>query len=178
MTKIPVVTVGIIIISDRAFKKKYPDLSIPKIKKFLSTHIRNPLRIHEEIIKDCQGLIESRLKTLCDQQQCAFVLTSGGTGPSRRDVTPEATVRVCEKLLPGMSEVMRQASFDQVATAMLSRQISGVRKKTLIINLPGNPKAIATCLNAIFPAIPDCLDLIGAANIITTKKVKVYRHKQ
>ncbi len=178
MNKTPPIAVGILVVSDRAFQGKYQDLCAQEIKKTLFACIQNPIKIFSDVIADSQKLIESKIKAFCDKKHCGLVITAGGTGPAKRDVTPEATARVCKKILPGLAEAMRLASVEKVPTAMLSRQIAGIRGKSLVINLPGNPKAAQTCLEAIFPAIPDCLDLIGAPKMTTTNKIKAYRHKK
>jgi molybdopterin adenylyltransferase len=119
------------------------------------------------MVPDERSQIESALIELADSQGCCLVLTAGGTGPAARDVTPEATEAVCGRILPGFGELMRKASLEEVPTAILSRQLAGTRGRTLIVNLPGRPSSIRTCLNAVFPAIPYCLDLLGAYRLDT-----------
>jgi molybdopterin adenylyltransferase len=124
-----------------------------------------------QVIPDEQPVIEATLKELCDRESCCLVVTTGGTGPARRDVTPEATAAVCSKMLPGFGELMRAVSLRAVPTAILSRQTAGIRGRTLIVNLPGKPSAIRECLLAVFPAIPDCLDLIEGPFLTTNQSV-------
>ena len=136
-------------------------------------------RPSRRIIADEKPLIEQALKSLCDDEQCCLVVTTGGTGPALRDVTPEATESVCEKMMPGFGELMRKVSLEKVPTAILSRQTAGIRGGSLIVNLPGQPRAIAECLDAIFPAIPYCIDLIGGPFLTTEEsKIKAFRPKK
>jgi len=131
------------------------------------------------VIADDQALIASTLTSLADDEGCCLIITTGGTGPAVRDVTPEATEAVCDKMLPGFGELMRQESLKFVPTAILSRQTAGIRAQSLIINLPGKPSAIADCLNAVFPAVPYCIDLIGGAYLQTDpKQCSVFRPKK
>ena len=131
------------------------------------------------MIPDEQHLIESTIKQMADKEHCSLIVTTGGTGPAPRDVTPEATESVCHKMLPGFGELMRQESLKYVPTAILSRQTAGIRGKSLVVNLPGKPKSIRECLDAVFPAIPYCIDLIGGAFIETKPELmKVFRPKQ
>ncbi|MBX7122655.1 MAG: molybdopterin adenylyltransferase [Opitutaceae bacterium] len=159
--------IGILNISDRASAGIYEDIPGKACLELLREWISSPFEIDYRVIPDDRATIEAELKRLCDDVGCALVVTTGGTGPATRDVTPEATIAVCEKLLPGFGEQMRSASLRQVPTAILSRQTAGIRKKTLIVNLPGRPKAIRENLEAVFPAIPYCIDLIGGARIET-----------
>ncbi|MDE1568284.1 molybdopterin adenylyltransferase [Aquabacter sediminis] len=161
------VRIGIVTISDRASAGTYDDLSGPAIEAWLRRVITSPWDPRRLIIPD--GLVSVRdcLRLLCDEEQLDLILTSGGTGPAPRDLTPEALAEVIQKPLPGFGEAMRSASLAEVPTAILSRQEAGVRGRTLIIALPGKPAAIATCLNAVFAAVPYCLDLIGAGRIET-----------
>lgn len=130
-------------------------------------------------IPDEQDTIEETLMELCDKEKCCLVVTTGGTGPARRDVTPEATENVCEKMMPGFGELMRSVSLQYVPTAILSRQTAGIRGKSLIINLPGKPKSIRQCLDAVFPAVPYCIDLIEGPYLECNEEViKVFRPKQ
>ncbi|MGG7047946.1 MULTISPECIES: molybdopterin adenylyltransferase [unclassified Campylobacter] len=171
--------IGILTLSDRASEGVYEDLSGPAIKQVLSEWITSEVEYIYEIIPDEYELICERLKFMCDEVGCDLVLTTGGTGPALRDVTPEATEAVCEKMMPGFGELMRAASLKYVPTAILSRQTAGIRGHALIVNLPGNPKAIRECLEPIFPAIPYCIDLIEGAFIQTDENVmKVFRPKQ
>lgn len=159
--------IGILNISDRASAGIYEDIPGKACLELLREWISSQFEIDYRVIPDDRATIEAELKRLCDDVGCALVVTTGGTGPATRDVTPEATIAVCEKLLPGFGEQMRSASLRQVPTAILSRQTAGIRKKTLIVNLPGRPKAIRENLEAVFPAIPYCIDLIGGARIET-----------
>lgn len=159
--------IGILNISDRASAGIYEDIPGKACLELLREWISSPFEIDYRVIPDDRATIEAELKRLCDDVGCALVVSTGGTGPATRDVTPEATIAVCEKLLPGFGEQMRSASLRQVPTAILSRQTAGIRKKTLIVNLPGRPKAIRENLEAVFPAIPYCIDLIGGARIET-----------
>ena len=156
-------TIGILTISDRASAGTYEDLSGPAIRDTFNDYLSSPWRDEYLCIADEQPLIEASLITLADEKKCDLIVTTGGTGPAPRDVTPEATENVCEKMMPGFGELMRQESLKYVPTAILSRQTAGIRGSSLIVNLPGKPKAIRQCLDAVFPAIPYCLDLIGAA---------------
>lgn len=161
------IRIGIVTVSDRASKGVYEDLGGPAIRQCLEEILASPWQAVPRLIPDEQPIIEQTLKELCDQENCCLVVTTGGTGPARRDVTPEATEAVCDKLLDGFGEQMRAVSLKVVPTAILSRQIAGIRGRTLMINLPGRPASIRVCLGAVFPAIPYCLDLIGAARIET-----------
>jgi len=159
------VRIGILTVSDRVFRDEYPDQGGPAIRRFLTQVIASPWEAIERIVPDEQPLIEKTLVQLCDIQACCLIMTTGGTGPAPRDVTPDATMAVCQKLLPGFGELMRAVSWATVPTAILSRQIAGIRAKTLIINLPGRPRAVSECLNAVFPAVPDCLDLLNGPRL-------------
>lgn len=152
--------IGILTVSDRASDGRYEDRSGPAIRAWLQNALSVPWQEHYRVIADEQTLIESTLRELCDEHGCTLVVTTGGTGPAVRDVTPEATEAVCSKLLPGFGELMRTVSLRSVPTAILSRQTAGIRGRSLIVNLPGKPAAIAECLAAVFPAIPYCLDLV------------------
>jgi len=156
---------GIVTISDRASKVIYEDRGGPAVQDYLKAHIADDWLAVSKIIPDDQATIEHTLRTLADEEHCSLIITTGGTGPAPRDVTPEATVAVCEKLLPGLGEVMRRISIEYVPTAMLSRQTTGIRGRALIINLPGSPKAIAQCLDAIIIVIPHCIELIGGPKV-------------
>lgn len=160
-----VIKIGILTISDRASGGIYEDKATPEIKSVLQSYIKNECEFFCELIPDEFDFICEKLKFLAISRACDLILTSGGTGPALRDITPEATHAVCEKMLPGFGELMRAKSLEFVPTAILSRQSAGIYQKSLIINLPGNPKAIKECLEPIFPAIPYCLDLIGAGYI-------------
>jgi molybdopterin adenylyltransferase len=171
--------VGIVSISDRAAGGVYRDAGIPALKEWLASAIASPpIRYEERLIPDEQPLIESALVALVDQKGCHLVLTTGGTGPAPRDVTPEATLAVAEKVMPGFGEQMRAVSLKYVPTAILSRQVAVVRKQALIINLPGQPKAIKETLDGVFAAVPYCIDLIGGPYIETREAVvKAFRPK-
>lgn len=169
-------TIGILNISDRASAGIYEDTPGKACMALLKEWISTPFEIDYRVIPDDRMAIEGELRRLSDEVGCALVVTTGGTGPAARDVTPEATIAVCEKLMPGFGEQMRSVSLGHVPTAILSRQTAGIRKKTLIVNLPGRPKAIRENLEAVFPAIPYCIDLIGGARIDTwPNAMKVFR---
>jgi len=155
------IRIGIINVSDRASKGIYGDIPGQAIVSTLTEYLKSPWEKEYAIIPDEQNLIEQTMKEMADQRKCCLIITSGGTGPALRDVTPEATEAVCTKMLPGFGEMMRSESLKYVPTAILSRQVAGIRNQTLIVNLPGKPKAIRQCLDAVFPAIPYCIDLIG-----------------
>jgi molybdopterin adenylyltransferase len=154
------IKIGIINVSDRASQGVYEDIPGKIILSTLKEYIKSTWHEVYSIVPDEQKLIEETLIRMCDNDACCLVVTSGGTGPSRRDVTPEATTAVCDKMMPGFGEQMRAISLKHVPTAILSRQTAGIRNKTLIVNLPGKPKAIRECLDAVFPAIPYCIDLL------------------
>jgi molybdopterin adenylyltransferase len=154
--------IGLVTVSDRASAGVYQDLGGPAMVDWLTKALVTPWRAVTRVISDDQDVIEATLKELADVEGCGLILTTGGTGPAPRDVTPEATEAVCDKMMPGYGELMRTASLKVVPTAILSRQTAGIRGSSLIINLPGKPSAIADCLEAVFPATPYCLDLIGA----------------
>ena len=171
--------VGIVSISDRASAGVYRDEGIPALREWLNAAIASPVwREETRLIADEQPLIEGTLKDLADRKGCHLVLTTGGTGPAPRDVTPEATLAVAEKVMPGFGEQMRAVSLKYVPTAILSRQVAVVRGRCLIINLPGQPKAIKETLDGIFAAVPYCIDLIGGPYIETHEAaVKAFRPK-
>lgn len=171
--------IGVVTISDRASKGIYEDISGKAIIDYLKDVIITPFEIEYRVIPDERDLIEKTLIELADEKGCSLILTTGGTGPAPRDVTPEATEAVCEKMLPGFGELMRQVSLKQVPTAILSRQTAGIRGSCLIVNLPGKPQSIKVCLDAVMPAIPYCIDLIGGAYIDTDpNKIKAFRPKK
>ncbi len=159
--------IGILTVSDRASKGIYRDESGPGIIAVLQELLVTPWRPVTRLVPDERRRIEAALIDLADSQGCCLVLTAGGTGPAARDVTPEATMAVCERILPGFGELMRKVSLEEVPTAILSRQLAGTRRRTLIVNLPGRPSSIRTCLNAVLPAIPYCLDLMGGYRLDT-----------
>lgn len=170
--------IGVLTLSDRASAGVYADESGIAIQKILKEWIIGDLEFIYKVIPDEYDMIVSSLEDMC-KEDCDIVFTTGGTGPAPRDVTPEATEAVCEKMLPGFGELMRSSSLKYVPTAILSRQTAGIKDQSLIINLPGQPKAIKECLEPIFPAIPYCLDLIGAAYIECDENImKVFRPKK
>ena len=161
--------IGVVTVSDRASRGEYEDLGGPAIADYLKEVLTSPWQSVPRVISDDQSLIESTLKELCDDEGCCLVVTTGGTGPARRDVTPEATEAVSEKMMHGFGELMRKVSLEKVPTAILSRQTACIRGKSLIVNLPGKPKAISECLDAVFPAIPYCIDLIEGPRLTTNE---------
>ena len=170
--------IGILTVSDRASRGIYEDLGGPAIRAWLDKVLASPWEAVPRVIPDEQAEIERTLVELCDGEGCCLVVTTGGTGPAPRDVTPEATEAVCQKMLPGFGELMRTASLKFVPTAILSRQTAGIRGGALIVNLPGKPSAIADCLDAVFPAVPYCIDLIGGPRLETDPEVcKAFRPK-
>jgi len=174
----PSALIGIVTVSDRASRGEYEDLGGPAIVSYLTAVLASAWQPLSMVIADDQILIEQTLRALADQG-CCLIVTTGGTGPAPRDVTPEATERVCEKILPGFGELMRKVSLEKVPTAILSRQTAGILGQTLIVNLPGQPKAIAECLDAVFPAIPYCIDLIGGPRLETEpNRMVAFRPKQ
>lgn len=154
------ISIGIVTVSDRASKGIYEDKGGPAIAEWLGKALSCAWNPVARVIPDEQPLIEATLKELADVEGCALIVTTGGTGPAPRDITPEATEAVCEKMMPGFGELMRAVSLKVVPTAILSRQTAGIRGRSLIINLPGKPSAIGDCLEAVMPAIPYCIDLI------------------
>ena len=172
------IRIGIVTVSDRASQGIYQDLGGPAIREQLEKILSSSWQAVARTIPDEQPVIEATLKELCDVDGCCLVVTTGGTGPAQRDVTPEATAAVCEKILDGFGEQMRAVSLKVVPTAILSRQIAGTRGASLIINLPGKPASIADCLQAVFPAVPYCIDLIGGPYLETHPEVlKAFRPK-
>lgn len=160
--------IGIVTLSDRAFAGVYDDLSGEAIRQTLTQWLSSPWEQVYRLIPDDRPTIEKTLIELCDGEGCCLVVTTGGTGPAPRDVTPEATEAVCQKMMPGFGELMRKKSLEKVPTAILSRQTAGIRGQSLIVNLPGKPASIRECLEAVFPAIPYCIDLIGGAALEAT----------
>ncbi len=170
--------IGFVTISDRASQGIYEDKGGPAMQQWISDTLASPWQAVVRLIPDEQLVIEQTLIELADTQGCDLVLTTGGTGPALRDVTPEATQAVCDKILDGFAEQMRAVSLQFVPTAILSRQIAGVRGKTLIINLPGKPSAIGQCLDGVFAAVPYCIDLIGGARLETkSERIVAFRPK-
>lgn len=170
------IRIGIINVSDRASKGIYEDVPGKAIVEVLTEYIKSPWEKEYAVIPDEQDLIEKSLIDMADNRGCCLVITSGGTGPAVRDVTPEATEAVCQKVLPGFGELMRAKSLTYVPTAILSRQTAGIRNGCLIVNLPGKPKSIRQCLEAVFPAIPYCIDLLEGPFIeCNDNAVRVFR---
>lgn len=184
------VRIGVVSISDRASRGVYEDKGIPALQDWLGRALRNPITWETRLIPDERAGIAATLRELVDERRCDLVLTTGGTGPAPRDVTPEATLDVADKEMPGFGEQMRQISLRFVPTAILSRQVAVIRRQTLIINLPGQPKSIAETLeglkdaegrpvvHGIFAAVPYCIDLIGGPYLETDETVcKAFRPK-
>ena len=161
---------GILTASDRATAGEYEDRSGPAINQFLEEALTSPWEVSRRLVEDEQDVIEKALIDLCEEG-CSVIITTGGTGPAPRDVTPEATEAVCERMLPGFGEQMRAISLKHVPTAVLSRQTAGIRGSTLILNLPGSPRSIREILDEIFAAVPYCVDLIGGPYITTEPSV-------
>ena len=172
------IVIGLVSISDRASSGIYEDKGLPGLKDWLRAAVSTAWMTVERLIPDDQPAIERALVELVDIAGCALVLTTGGTGPAPRDVTPEATLAIAHKVMPGFGEQMRQVSLKYTPTAILSRQVAVVRGSALIINLPGQPKAIKETLDGVFPAVPYCIDLIGGPYIETHDEVcKTFRPK-
>lgn len=172
------IKIGFVTVSDRASRGEYEDLGGPAMQEWVGKALTSDWEPVAKVIEDEQALIENTLKELSDEENCDLILTTGGTGPAKRDVTPEATAAVCDKILDGFAEQMRAVSLQYVPTAILSRQIAGTRGASLIINLPGKPSAISECLEAVFPAVPYCIDLIEGAYLETDDSfVKAFRPK-
>jgi molybdopterin adenylyltransferase len=163
--------IGILTISDRASAGIYADKSGPAIRAALEEFLISPWEPVERVVPDGVDSVRDAIIDLVDRGGCDLVLTTGGTGPAPRDLTPEATEAACEKMMPGFGELMRRKSLEQVPTAILSRQTAGIRGKALVINLPGKPNSIHMTLLAVFPAVPYCLDLIGAARLETNPEI-------
>jgi len=171
--------IGILTVSDRASAGAYQDTSGPAIEEFLREVVTTPWRAVRSLVPDGIESVRDSLINLADHERCALIFTTGGTGPAPRDLTPEATVAACTRLMPGFGELMRSESLKQVPTAILSRQTAGIRGTTLIVNLPGRPASIRITMQAVFPAIPYCLDLIGAPRIETDPaRCKAFRPQQ
>ena len=170
--------IGILNISDRASRGEYEDLPGKAAREWLEKALVSSWKCEYAVIPDEQDQIEAKLIEFADTCACCLIVTTGGTGPALRDVTPDATEAVCEKMMPGFGEQMRRESLKYVPTAILSRQTAGYRGKCLIVNLPGKPKAISECLEAVFPAIPYCIDLIGGPRLETNPEFsKAFRPK-
>lgn len=169
--------IGVINVSDRASAGVYEDTPGKAVVALLEEWLSTPFEVDYRVVPDEQTRIEAELKRMADDAGCCLVVTTGGTGPAPRDVTPEATEAVCARMLPGFGELMRAASLKFVPTAILSRQTAGIRRKTLVVNLPGRPKAIRENFEVVFPAIPYCVDLIGGPRLETTAAMPVFRPK-
>lgn len=177
------IKIGLLSVSDRAYSGTYEDKGLPALKEWLKKALKNPVEFIEAILPDERPLIEAKLKELADEEQCPLIFTTGGTGPAPRDVTPEATLAIASRLMPGFGEQMRQISLNFVPTAILSRQEGVIRGRTLIVNLPGQPKAIAEILgglpatkerkkvDGIFASIPLCIQLLGGPYLETNADV-------
>jgi len=171
--------IGIVTVSDRASRGEYVDRGGPALNDYLSETLTSPWQAESRLISDDCGVIESTLIELADEVGCCLIVTTGGTGPALRDVTPEATEAVCEKMMPGFGEQMRSVSLRYVPTAILSRQTAGIRGSCLIVNLPGSPKAIGECLDAVFAAVPYCIDLIDGPFVETNpERIVAFRPGQ
>jgi molybdopterin adenylyltransferase len=171
-----VIRIGIINVSDRASQGIYEDIPGKTIVATLTAYLKSSWEQEYAVVPDEQIEIERVLIDMADQKKCCLIITSGGTGPAVRDVTPEATANVCSRMLPGFGELMRAKSLTYVPTAILSRQTAGIRNQTLIVNLPGKPKAIRECLDAVFPAVPYCIDLLNGPYLECHEEViKVFR---
>ncbi len=159
--------IGVLTVSDRASRGEYEDLGGPAICAYLQEVLVSPWSPEYHIVSDDRQLIGQELQRMADELNCCLIITTGGTGPAVRDVTPEATEDVCEKMMPGFGELMRKVSLEKVPTAILSRQTAGIRGSALIVNLPGQPRAIRECLDAVMPAIPYCIDLLKGPRLET-----------
>ncbi len=174
-----VARIGIVTVSDRASRGEYEDRGGPAIREYLEEILTSPFEAIARVIPDERPLVEETLRSLCHDEGCCLVITTGGTGPAVRDITPEATEAVCDKMMPGFGELMRAVSLTKVPTAILSRQTAGICGKALIVNLPGQPKAIRECLDAVFPAIPYCIDLLEGPYLTTDEsKIQAFRPKK
>jgi len=172
------IRIGFVTVSDRASRGEYEDLGGPAMQDWLSKALSCEWQVVARIVPDEQDQVQAALKELADDEGCCLIVTTGGTGPALRDITPEATLAVCSKILDGFGEQMRAVSLQFVPTAILSRQIAGIRGQSLIINLPGKPSAIADCLNAVFPAVPYCIDLLEGPYLETDESfIKAFRPK-
>lgn len=173
-----VIRIGILTASDRASAGVYEDISGQAIIDTLKDYLSSEWEPVYRIVPDDQDVVEAAMIELADQEDCCLIVTTGGTGPAPRDLVPEATEAVCDKMMPGFGELMRQVSLQYVPTAILSRQTAGIRHQSLIINLPGKPKSIRECLDAVFPAVPYCVDLIEGPYLETNETViKAFRPK-
>ena len=173
------INIGIVTVSDRASRGEYEDLGGPAIEAWLNKALTTEWTPVRRLVADEQQDVEAALIELCDQESCHLVVTTGGTGPAKRDITPEATEAVADKIMDGFGELMRSVSLKYVPTAILSRQIAVIRGESLIVNLPGKPSAIADCLEAVFPAIPYCIDLIEGYYLTANEEfIKAFRPKK
>jgi len=173
-----VVRIGFVTVSDRASRGEYEDLGGPAMQEWLSNALTNEWQAVARVVPDEQDQVENALKELADKEGCCLIVTTGGTGPAVRDITPEATLAVCNKVLDGFGEQMRAVSLKFVPTAILSRQLAAIRNQSLIINLPGKPSAIGDCLEAVFPAVPYCIDLLEGPYLETNESfAKAFRPK-
>ncbi len=173
------IRIGIVTVSDRASRGEYEDRGGPAIRDYLTQVVTSPFEPVSRVIPDERQVIEQTLRDLCGVDNCCLVITTGGTGPALRDVTPEATEAVCQKMMPGFGELMRKVSLEKVPTAILSRQTAGICGRSLIVNLPGQPRAIQECLDAVFPAIPYCIDLLEGPYLTTDEtRIKAFRPKK
>jgi len=171
--------IGVLTVSDRASRGEYEDRGGPAIREYLHDVVATPFEAVQRITPDDLSTIKEALFEMADIDQCCLIITTGGTGPSPTDITPEATEAVCEKMMPGFGELMRQVSLKKVPTAILSRQTAGIRGKSLIVNLPGQPKAIRECLDAVFPAIPYCIELMEGPYLETNPEfIVAFRPKK
>ena len=178
-TDIQPIRIGVVTVSDRAFGKIYEDRSGPGAEACLREFLKTEFDYLYRLVPDDWAEIRGALCNLADVERCCLIVTTGGTGPAARDITVDVTESVCDKMLPGFGELMRQVSLSKVPTAILSRQEAGIRNKTLIINLPGSPKAIRECLLAVFPAVPYCIDLLEGPFLETDEGVvKAFRPKK
>jgi molybdopterin adenylyltransferase len=176
MNDTTVAKIGIVTVSDRASRGEYEDRGGPAIQEYLADVLTSAWEPRAEVIPDELSKLEATLRQLAEG--CCLIITTGGTGPAQRDITPEATENVCQKMMPGFGELMRKVSLEKVPTAILSRQTAGICGNALIVNLPGQPKAIRECLDAVFPAIPYCVDLIGGPYLVTDEeRLKAFRPK-
>ena len=169
--------IGIVTVSDRASAGVYKDLGGPAIHEYFTKHLSNTWQPIARVVADEIELVAAVLRELADDEQCCLIVTTGGTGPAVRDITPEATEQVCEKMMPGFGELMRATSLKVVPTAILSRQTAGIRGGALIINLPGKPSSISVCLDAVMPAVPYCIDLINGPRLELANGLVGFRPK-
>ena len=169
--------IGVVTVSDRASAGTYEDRGGPAITSYFTEHLASAWAPITRLVPDEPGVVANTLIELADDEECCLIVTTGGTGPAPRDITPEATESVCDKMMPGFGELMRATSLKVVPTAILSRQTAGIRGSSLIINLPGKPSSIAECLDAVLPAVPYCVDLIGGPRLELADGVVGFRPK-